>query len=244
MRTLPILLSLALLPLDPLSAAEPDMLRVGHPSIDASAVRMRTARYERSVSDDTGQLRPTSGWSERVELIQRDGRDLIRHTVEDGDTTRVILVDADDLAPVSVHEVTGDSLEALYLLHFKGDRVAASRADSTRYEVEMVEVSLETPTFDRSARTLLALSLPFERGFRAHLPVAELRGGGLVAWETYTVVRQDRMAIGDQVYDAWVVRIEQPDWTLWLREDAPQVLKIDRPNPEDLDRREVSYWMP
>lgn len=191
-----------------------------------------------------GTVSPTGRWTDSVEVVRRNGRELLRRTQKTFDvndslvTTQTHLVDRHSMAPILNHLVSGDRLVHLDFgdLHASGFLLMASDQPAIPMDAE-----IPATAFDWDIGGLLLLAFDMKEGDEVRFPYlnfipTEMGEGGMptqmgaaVQWLTATAQKSERIEAGSLGYIAAVpVQVVQGarTFTFWLLENAPYIAKL------------------
>lgn len=230
------------------NAEETEKISAGDGIINSSFIQPYESNFEFYIQDEEGNLALSGLWTDKVDHFQAGEKTYLRRKVVrypkagslEKDLERVMIVDARSMAPVSTHQGLGKNLEVLYSLHFEGKKATSIFSSASAYEIKRLDLEFDVVPFDRSLWATLAMSVPFEKGFRGDLPFVNVSKGGALDWETISVLGQETIEVGGKSYDAWVILFEQSTWKFWVRKTYPYIVKIDHPFPGDVNKRAIS----
>ena len=235
-----------LLPTAFLFASEPPLLEPGGPGVDARPIPEYTNLFDVVEVKPDGTERLVGTWDDRVEIVQRDGRSVLRRIqntkTATGTSSHLDEVDQRTLQPIRakyesngavVSDATwdGPSLTARDITTPVGQPASSERVPVT------LKVVFPKPVFDWHLWGVLLSSFPladnYEAAFLAHTTTdAEaplLRRFGL------RVAGRESIDLGERGrVECYVVRVDAATpWTFWIsttRRPVPVVqLKIETP---------------
>jgi hypothetical protein len=217
-----------------ISAESISKLNVGHKDLNASFIKPYYSEFEFFVEADDGSLIQEGHWTDSVDFIESEGNHYIRRKVirfsnsGEQNLKRVMVAEKKTLAPISSHQVNGDNLDMIIAFHYAEKEISATQISSANFDIKKMDVSLDQSPFDLSFWSTLALSIPFEKGYQAMLPVYK-PGNDKVSWETFKVIGHKTIKISDENYKTHVIEASPSNWKFWLRKEFPYVVKIEHP---------------
>ena len=223
-----------------LLSAERPMLEPGSPGVDASAIPEYTNLFDVLEVLPDGTERLVGTWDDRVEIVKRDGRSVLRRIQNSktatGTSTHLDEVDQKTLQPLRARyaangTVVSDSTWEGRRLTTRDITTPAGSAAGDPLPVSLT-VEFPRPVFDWHLWGVLLSSFPladgYEAAFLAH--TTSDAEAPLLRRFAFQVVAREAVGLGARGrVECYVVRVEAATpWTFWIsttRRPAP-VLKL------------------
>jgi hypothetical protein len=230
-------------PLQALHATGP--LAAGVVSINGSFIEAYQAEFDLVLVSPDGEPKSEGYWTDNISHVERDDKTMLRREVArftaegDRDLWRVHLADATTLEPSLMHDRTGKAMDTVTHLDFNGTSISATLIQSPESQALSLTKDLEAAPYDLSLWAPLLMSVPREAGSRVEIPVL---GPGLVlASETITVHGQVALKHpSGQFIETWKISTTNRPWTLWVMDEAPYIVRIDKDLGED---QRLESWL-
>ncbi len=225
-----LILTLACSCLTGLNAAE--KLSVGHPDIDPSFIKPYTAKFNLFKFEKDGKKGiPNGYWTDTVEFLGNGENKQLHRIVTrtnakgDIDLWRSHLNHAKTLAPITTDNRSGDNLLQVAHLDFNGTKIKAGIIPAPQKPMMVVDFVTEEKVFDLSIWASILMSVPFEEGYEAEIPV--LGAGGVMKYEYITVESEEEITLSNgKKVNTWRVSTRDRPWTAWLSKDfSPYIVK-------------------
>jgi hypothetical protein len=218
--------------------AEPSKVSVGDPMVKGSLIKPYKNVWRLTYSKPGREPIDAATWSDEVEVLQTDGRSLLKRTQiakynrRDITITTINVFDPRTLAPIS--RDLRRSNGTLNHIDFDGSSIKFRRVESPGGDVKEGAVHFDVPVFDfyGGLYGLLLATFPLKSGFTASLPsLAE--DTDTIRWATFRVVGEELVEAGSGgKVKAWVVETDDDGpMTFWLTKEAPYVIKLVYVNP-------------
>jgi hypothetical protein len=235
----------------PLLAAERPMLEPGSSGVDASAIPEYTNLFEVVEVQADGTERTLGTWDDRVEIVKRNGRTVLRRIQHSktatGTSAHLDEVDQKTLQPLRARyesngTVVSDATWEGPRLTARDITTPAGLPAAERIPVTM-SVEFPKPVFDWHLWGVLLSSFPLEDGYEAEF-VAHTTSDAeapLLRRITLKVAGRETIDLGERGrVECYVVRVDAgTPWTFWIsrtRRPVPVVqLKIE-------SRDGISWW--
>lgn len=222
-------------------------LAIGHPDIDPGFIEPYSARFVLERIDLDGIASPHGYWTDAVSFVEQGNRRVLRREVArfnaegKSDLWRVHLVDAETLAPLVTDNRDGPGRQRIMHLDFDAGKVNVAVIPEPEKAAVTASFDVDPPAFDLSIWATLLMSVPFEAGYVAKLPV--LGPGGVVAWELITVEGQELIELPDgSKIPTWKVSTRDRPWSAWLTKvQKPYIIKTVQNWPDG--SRWVSHYV-
>jgi hypothetical protein len=229
-----------------LFASEVRLLAPGGPGVDASSIPEYTNLFEVVEVRPDGTERILGTWDDRVEIVKRDGRSILRRIQNSktatGTSAHLDEVDRRTLQPLRArYEANGTVVsESTWDGPRLTSRDVTTPAGSPATERIPVRVNVEfaQPVFDWHLWGVLLSSFPladgYEAAFLAH--TTSDAEAPLLRRFAFRVVARETIDLGERgQVDCYVVRVDAATaWTFWIstsRRPVPVVqLKIEAPD--------------
>jgi len=203
----------------------------GDARVDGSFIRSASNAWKMTGMSPGGRQTDGGIWKDRIEVLERDGRAIVRRTQvdsgPDGTTTFITETDRQSLTPIRAEVTTPSGLHRV--LTFERDHVHV--ALTTPAKSEETDIPIAQPVFDFNGGLfgLLVDGFPLKEGFSATFPIFDPRSG--VAWARYTVVGRERVASGKRrKTDVWTVEVQDPvrvtRMLFSLTKEPPYVIRL------------------
>ena len=242
---------LALVLAAPLLCAERPMLEPGSPGVDASAIPEYTNLFEVVEARPDGTERIAGTWDDRVEIVKRDGRTVLRRIqnsrTQAGTSAHLDEVDQKTLQPLRAQYSSNGAVVSD--ASWDGPRLSArditTLAGSSSAERLPVTMSVEfpKPVFDWHLWGVLVSSFPLADGYQAAF-VAHTTSDAdapLLRRITVDVTGRETIDLGERgKVECYVVKVDAgTPWTFWIsrtRRPVPVVqLRIEA-------RDGIAWW--
>ena len=235
----------------PLLSAERPALAPGSPGVDASGIPEYTNLFEVVEVQADGSEKILGTWDDRVEIVKRDGRPVLRRIQNSktatGTSAHLDEVDQKTLQPLRArYEANGNVVSDAT---WDGRRLTArdittpAGLPSTERVPVTLSVEFPKPVFDWHLWGVLLSSFPLEDGYEAEF-VAHTTSDSeapLLRRITFQVAGRETIDLGERgKVECHVVRVDAgAPWTFWIsmtRRPVPVVqLKIE-------SRDGASWW--
>lgn len=233
--------------LSPQDSSKPGrpMLEPGAPGVDASAILPYTNLFEVFEAQPDGTERLVGTWEDRVEIVKRDGRPVLRRiqSSRTGNSTSAHLdeVDQRTLQPIRArYESNGTAISDAT---WEGRRLTArdittpAGLPATERIPVTLSVEFPRPVFDWHLWGVLLSSFPLADGYEADFLAHTTSDSEapLLRRFTFRVLARETVDLGERgTVECYVVRVDAATaWTFWIsttRRPVPVVkLKIESP---------------
>jgi hypothetical protein len=194
-----------------------EVILPGDARIDGSIIHAASNVWKMTGMTPGGNRTDGGLWKDKIEIIDRDGRAVIRRTQidagPDGTTTFITEADRLKLTPIRAEVTTAAGFHRV--LTFEPGRVHSvidepSKAGGNPHMREG-DIAIAQRVFDFNGGMfgLLVVGFPLQKDFSASFPVFDPRKG--VVWAKYTVIGQERVRAGKgRTIDAWIVEVQDP----------------------------------
>lgn len=194
--------------------ADAEILLIGSAGLDGSELAGRSARMAMGRTDKSGPLalgaviQAGAVQSVRFELLSRDGREILRRTVN------VSRAGSDDVLMRASIDMDAATLLPLEARVERGGAETVTEYDWERFVVRTAgapdsEIPLDLPMLEVGAHDVWIAALPLREGFVGRLP-ALFGSTGIKYWAVPRVVGSEPIDLGTgEPLDAWVVEL---DW--------------------------------
>lgn len=193
-------------------AQTPEKIVPGDPRVDGSFIRTVSNAWKMTGTTPGGKRKDGGVWKDRIEVIDRDGKAVIRRTQldsgPDGTTTFITETDRQTMRPIRAEVTTPAGLHRV--LTFEASRVH-SVVTLPGKEPQEKDIAIAQPVFDFNGGLfgLLVASFPLKDDFSATFPIFDPRTG--VTWAHYTVVGHERVPSGKgRTSETWTVEVQDP----------------------------------
>jgi hypothetical protein len=213
--------------------ADPIKVRVGDPMVKGSFIQPYKNVWRLTYSKPGREPVDAAIWSDEVEVLQADGRLLLKRTQiakynkRDITTTTINVFDPRTMAPISREFRRNDG--TFNHIDFDGTSIKYRRVGSPGGDVEQGDVHFEAPVFDffGGLYGLLLTTFPLKSGFTASLPSLD-ENTDSIRWATFRVIGEEMVEAGSGgKVKAWVVETDDNGpMTFWLTKQAPYVIKL------------------
>lgn len=219
-------------------APDGDVILPGDARVDGSFIHSVTNAW-RMTGTSVGGTRTDGGvWKDKIELLERDGRKIIRRTQLDsgpeGTTTFITETDQKTLTPILAEVTTVAGLHRVW--KFEKDHVhstiSAPPKSGERARTRESDIAFKQPVFDFDGGLfgLLLAGFPLKENFTAKFPVFHPRDG--VAWATYTVIGREQVPAGkNHTIEAWTVEVQDPvrlsRMVFSLTKEPPYIIRLE-----------------
>ena len=227
----------------PLFSGQLPVLKPGAPGVDASAIPEYTNLFEVVEVRPDGTERIVGTWDDRVEIVQRDGRSILRRTQSSktatGTSGHLDEVDRKTLQPLRARyeangTVVSDSTWEGRRLTSRDVTTPAGRTAGDRVPVTL-SVEFPEPVFDWHLWGMLLSSFPLEDGYEAAFLAHTTSDAEapLLRRIAFRVAGRETIDLGERGrVDCFVVAVDAgTPWTFWIsrtRRPVPVVqLKIE-----------------
>ena len=190
----------------------------GDARVDGSIIRPVTNAWKMTATSPGGHHTDGGVWSDKIEIVEKDGRAIIRRTQLDrgpeGTTTFVTETDRIRLTPIRSEVTTATGIRRVWT--FEADHVhsvitAPPDKEGAAPRTKETDIAIKQPVFDFVGGMfgLLVTGFPLQKDFTAKFPVFDPRNG--VSWATYTVIDRERVPAGKgRTAEAWTVEVQDP----------------------------------
>ncbi|MCZ6834621.1 MAG: hypothetical protein O7G85_02500 [Planctomycetota bacterium] len=224
-------------------------VQVGDGVVDGSFIVPYTNVWQMFQFDADGERTPTNTWTDKVELIEEDGRKLIKRTQivldDQGETVQTMLdwVDHKTLAPVKTEKsmTNGGTLQVV----FDGLHIQGFMQQSPQGPKMKIDSTTEIPTYNWGIYGTLLVGFPLELGYEAEFPTGSLAPGEsgadgtprmdvTLSWLKLKVIGEESISAGKKgQMDAWIVEVDQGpmNFRFWLSKEAPYIIKLVMTQP-------------
>lgn len=202
--------------------------------IDASFIQPYEASFSFYLEAQDGSRTPGGTWTDSVQIEESVlGRTVVRYNPDSvAEMRRVVLADRTTLYPQLMDQRFGESLSGIFRAEFGPDSVRQTLVGSPTSPAQDLVVDYNAPVREISLWATLAMSVPFETGGSFEVPViAENRRA--VANVTVNIGASETITVAGEEYEATQVTMPDNQWTFWLRKEAPYILRIEHPGPND-----------
>lgn len=203
---------------------------LGAAAIDGSSIQAYEAEFDFVVYGPDGAQSPGGRWTDSV--VVEDGRLSRRvarfNTAGELDLERLIIADAETLAPQLLDQRFGPELQGVMHVDYAAEDVAQVLIPSPSAPMRIVNATFDEPVWELALWATIAQSIPFDENTVVQIPViAADRQGKAVA--TFRVEGQETIEANGVSYNATRVVTPEADWTFWVRKEAPYIIQIDHP---------------
>lgn len=215
-------------------ALAPVVLKVNDASVDASRIKPYKVQWKETFVTPANQVVVNGTWTDEVERITVDGKDVLKRTVSVDRPQRgihsiiVLTVNGRTFAPITTEEVQAGKAPALHF-DFAGKRISGYR------DTRKIEARVPIEAFDTlgGMTDLFPASLPLRAGYAARFPnfsatISADDDPATITWITLQVKRQDTVALPDgRKLKAWLVDSDTPFgfYKVWIAEEPPYIVK-------------------
>ncbi len=231
--------------------SRPPTLEPGAPGVDASAIPEYTNLFEVVEVQPDGTERLVGTWDDRVEIVKRDGRNVLRRTQNSktatGTSAHLDEVDQKTLQPLRARyesngTVVSDAIWDGRRLTARDITTPAGLPATERLPVTM-SVEFPKPVFDWHLWGVLLSSFPLDDGYEAAFLAHTTSDSEapLLRRITFRVTGRETIDLGDRgKVECHVVQVDAgTPWTFWIsktRRPVPVLqLKIE-------SRDGVAWW--
>lgn len=203
------------------------------PALSLNAVQPYSAEFEYFLNDDAGSLVRAGSWTDRVSVADGQlSRTVTRYTNDAVvDLLRTVVVDQQSVAPVRIQQRFGPELSNVYHLEFNGQTLTQILVGDATQPARVSSAELDAPVVETGLQAVFVLSLPMaspgEVTVRTYAAGAEPK----VISKTFHITGQETVEVMGQVLEAWRVEDRASQWSYWVRQDAPYILKVVHPTP-------------
>ena len=201
------------------------------PALSLAAVTPYSAEFDYFLDSEDGALEKAGSWTDLVSLDNGLlSRTVTRYT-NDGviDLVRTVIVEKETIAPVRIQQRYGPELTNVYQIEFNGQTLTQILIGDAARPARVSYVDLEGPVVETGLQAVFVLSLPMNKAsevtVNTYLPGAEPK----LVPKTYHIIGQEKVQVMGQELDAWRVEDRASQWTYWVRQDKPFILKVVHP---------------
>lgn len=201
--------------------------------LSLAAVQPYSAEYEYFLGGEEGVPVMAGSWTDQVSVADGQlSRRVTRYT-DDGavDLLRTVVVDRDSIAPVRIQQRFGPELSNVYHLEFSGQVLTQILVGDATRPARVSTVELDDPVVETGLQAVFVLSLPMAGPGEVTVTTYAAGAEPKVVSKTFHITGQEKVEVMGQVLEAWRVEDHASQWSYWVRQKAPYILKVVHPAP-------------
>ena len=196
-------------------------------------VKPYTAEFDYFVDAQGLSNEKAGSWTDSVTID--DGllsRTVKRYTAEGVvDLSRAVIVDQETLAPVRIQQRFGSQLTNVYQLEFKEQTLTQILIGDAGSPAQVSSAELAEPGVEVGLQAVFVLSLPMERPQEVTVNTYVAGAEPKTVAKTFHIVGQEQVEAMGQTLDAWRIEDRATQWTYWVRQNKPYIVRVTHPLP-------------
>lgn len=203
------------------------------PDLSLAAVKPYTAEFDYFVDGDAGDMEKAGSWTDVVSVDDGLLSRTVKRFTNEGvvDLVRTVIVDRETIEPIRVQQRFGPELANVYQLEFSDQMLTQILIGNVSSPARVSSVEISEPVVETGLQAVFVLSLPMEtsREINVNSYVAGANAKAIV--KTFHIIGQEQVEVLGQTLEAWRIEDRANQWTYWVRQNKPYILKVVHPVP-------------
>ena len=200
--------------------------------VSLAGVEPYTAEFDFYVDGEGGEPVKAGTWSDKVSVGDgRLSRTVTRYTTAgEVDLLRTVVVDQATVAPVRLQQRLGPGLVNVFHIEFAGQSMTQVLVGDPAGPARVATVELDRPVVETGLQAVFTLALPMQPG---EVTVDSYAAGAqpYILPKTFHITGQESVEAMGQSLETWRVEDRASQWTYWVRQDKPYIVKVVHPVP-------------